>query len=270
MKKPNIPKPDVDITIRTKNTNAIFTACLNAIEYKQVFSIKGASGTGKTTGFYQFNKLNEKKEKKQSIVYIDCAKAGATPKGIVCALLDAFEVSKKGTIAKQIEHWEDELDKHTPDLLILDEVSAIKGNSVVFLKTILTATKTKCGVVLAGTPYFFDNLDYGASKDKHLFDETRERIFLHSLTLVPATETDAKLILEVNHCPENIKEYILDENVNVKNDKTGKMEMQPNKAYWKLKGKKAGSFRGIWEAKIACEMVLKEKNRDLGTIGDTI
>ena len=67
----------------------------------------------------------------------------------------------------------------------------------------MTAFKDLCGIVFAGTPYFINNLNRGAIRDRHLFSETRDRLFMLPEQLQKPTEEEALAIFKANGIVDN-------------------------------------------------------------------
>jgi len=112
-------------------------------------------------------------------------------------LLETLDCYKPGSIAVQLRHLREAVVKRDM-LLCVDEVSSLKDYHVTIIKDIMTALKDLCGIVFTGTPYFINNLNNGALRNRHLFSETRDRLFLLPELLDQPTEAEALAIFQVN------------------------------------------------------------------------
>jgi hypothetical protein len=120
-----------------------------------------------------------------------------TNKQFIAGLMKALDCYKAGTISTQLAEMRNHVNKNNL-LLIIDEVSSMEGHNVVIIKDIITAFKDLCGIVFAGTPYFINNLNRGANRDRHLFSETRDRLFMLPERLEKPTEAEAEAIFTAN------------------------------------------------------------------------
>ena len=111
--------------------------------------------------------------------------------------MDAMGCYCHGTMAKQIEEMRAFAMKQNM-LILIDEVSKLEGHNVTILKDVMTAMLDVCGIVMAGTPYFFKNLLRGASRERHLFSETKDRLFFITYQLDRPTEQEAEEIFTAN------------------------------------------------------------------------
>ncbi len=179
----------------TENLKKVWNACERAYTLKKPVAVVGEGGYGKTGGLETYKKHIEA-QKRFKVVYFD-AKLIRTPKRFIVGLMQALGIEKPGTMHKQLQMVRDHVAKQ--DILIqIDEVSDLESHNIVAIKYVMDALKDKCGVVFAGTPYFMKNLDRGASRDRHLFSETRDRLFMLPELLEKPTETEAEKVFVEN------------------------------------------------------------------------
>ncbi len=181
--------------IRTRNFIEVERVCDAAYRMKRPLIIVGERGYGKSLALEKYKKANETAKKK--IILIDVAMTGATPKKLISAILEATGNYKAGTMEKQLKMIKENL-LRTETLLLLDEVSAMKGRDITVLKDIMSALRDIAGIVVAGTPYFWKNINRGTRNDQHLYGETLDRMFFIENKLYPPKEDEAIAIFKAN------------------------------------------------------------------------
>lgn len=181
--------------VATDNLKKVWSACDRAYSLKKNIVISGEGGLGKT---YALEKYKEKIEKdgQFEVIYVD-ASMTSTRKQFVVALMVEIGCYKSGVINAQLIEIKKAMKKRDA-LIMIDEVSSLKGDNVTVLKDVMTVLKDTCGLILAGTPYFVNNLNKGAHKDKHLFSETKDRLFMLPVSLNKPTEEEAEAIFKIN------------------------------------------------------------------------
>ena len=182
--------------VATKNVIDICKACETAYQIKVNYPVIGNCGKSKTTGLTLYKNEIEKQNRFR-VIYFN-AQFCETAKQFICGLLDAAGCPKVGTIANQFLHLRESL-KNEDCLVLIDEISALKASNIVVVKLLTSALKDICGTVLAGTQYFWDTIDKGVEKDKHLFRECKDRLYKYPLHLNNhTTKEEAEKILEAN------------------------------------------------------------------------
>lgn len=181
--------------VPTSNLKKVWETCERAHSLKKPMAVIGEGGMGKT---FAVEKYKEHIEAQQRfMVTVFDASETKTTKQFLVGLLEALDIYKPGTIAAQLRMLREHVIKKDL-LLIIDEVSSLKDYHVVIIKDVMTALKDKCGIVFTGTPYFMNNLNKGALKDRHLFSETRDRLFMLPELLDKPTEAEALAIFKAN------------------------------------------------------------------------
>lgn len=189
------------VGIETPNYKAIHTLCNMAYNVKSAICIEGEGGYGKSYALKKFKDIRTDIK----VLYLDIALTGSTGKKVVAEIMRLTGDYKAGSIQTQLLEIRKRLSRENA-LLILDETSALQGYHVTILKDIMTTLDEVCGIVLSGTHYFAKNLNNGANRNRHLYTETKDRIFMHSKTLVPPTDADAIAIFQANGLtPEQIQ-----------------------------------------------------------------
>ena len=179
--------------VETDNYKGVHKICKMARSVKSAMLIEGEGGYGKSFALKKFKELNPKIK----VYYVDISLTGNTSKRVVSEIMKLTGDYKAGTIQKQLIEIRKRLSRENA-LVILDEVSSLQGYHVTVLKDIMTALDEVCGIVLSGTHYFMKNLNRGANRNRHLYNETRDRIFMHEKILTAPTDAEALLIFQAN------------------------------------------------------------------------
>jgi hypothetical protein len=181
--------------VATANLKKVWQTCERAYNLKKPMAVVGEGGLGKTFAIEKYKIYVESKQRFQ-VVHFDASETKTTKQFLV-GLLEALGCHKTGTIAAQLRILREHVVKKDM-LLVIDEVSSLQNHHVVIIKDVMTALKDKCGIVFTGTPYFINNLNKGAIKDRHLFSETRDRLFMLPEVLEKPTQAEALAVFNAN------------------------------------------------------------------------
>ncbi|RKR83227.1 DNA transposition AAA+ family ATPase [Mucilaginibacter gracilis] len=227
--------------VGTENLQKALDACTAAYTHKVFVPLIGDGGYGKSIGL-EYYKRHQERTQGHKVYYINCESVN-TRKQLNALLLTAVGVSTDGTYKQQILKIKTTLDKQ--DCLVqIDEISALKDHLVVAVKDLMTALKGTCGIVLAGTPYFINNLLKGANKNKHLFSETLDRLFMVHYTMSAPTDTEAERIFIANGLSGEALNIVM-----------GRVKTQAMKPFhWRSKV----TFRGISDSLTAIKIALSD------------
>ena len=181
--------------IPTENFKKVCEACQKAYDNKVFIPLTGESGYGKTSAMEWFKRYQES-NKGFKVFYVNC-EGVTTRKQFLSLILTTIGCASDGTIKQQLFRIKQTL-TGKDCLLEIDEVSSLLDYRITVIKDLMTALKGICGIVFAGTPYFMINLNKGANKNKHLFNETLDRLFFLTYELTAPKDSDAEAILKVN------------------------------------------------------------------------
>lgn len=181
--------------VATSNLKKVWNTCERAYALKKAMPVIGDGGFGKTFALEKYQEHNEK-NRRFKVVIFDASET-KTRKQFITGLLEALDAYKPGNISTQLRYLREAVLKRDM-LLCIDEVSSLKDYHVVIIKDVMTALKDLCGIVFTGTPYFINNLNNGAIRNRHLFSETRDRLFLLPELLEQPTEEEALAIFHAN------------------------------------------------------------------------
>ncbi len=181
--------------VPTANLKKVWETCERAHALKKPMAVVGEGGYGKTFSLEKY-KQHIEAEKRFQVIYFDASMV-KTRKQFVVGLMTELECYKPGTMSAQLAEMRKSINKR--DILIcIDEVSSLESHNITVIKDVMTAFKDLCGIVFAGTPYFINNLNRGAIRDRHLFSETRDRLFMLPEQLSKPTEEEALSIFKAN------------------------------------------------------------------------
>ena len=190
-----IQKSDDYHGVPTANLKKVWETCERAYALKKPMAVVGEGGLGKTFALEKYKEYVES-QRRFKVVYFDASMV-KTNKQFIAGLMKALDCYKPGTMSAQLVEMRNFVTRQ--DLLIcIDEVSSMEGHNVTITKDIMTAFKDICGIVFAGTPYFINNLNKGAIRDRHLFSETRDRLFMLPEQLERPTPQEAEAIFRAN------------------------------------------------------------------------
>jgi nucleoside-triphosphatase THEP1 len=181
--------------VTTENLKKVWETCERAYSLKKAMAVIGEGGLGKTFAIEKY-KENAEREHRFRVVYFD-ASMTRTNKQFVAGLMASLDCYAPGTMSVQLQKMRDYA-KRQDMLICIDEVSSMEGHNITIIKDVMTAFKDLCGIVFTGTPYFINNLNKGAICDRHLFSETRDRIFMLPERLEKPTEKEAEAVFRAN------------------------------------------------------------------------
>ncbi len=186
--------------VPTANLKKVWETCERAYTLKKPMAIVGEGGYGKTFALEKL-KVHNERNRRFKVVYFDASMV-KTNKQFIAGLMHALDCHKPGTMAAQLLVMREFVTKK--DILIaIDEVSSLESHNITIIKDVMTAFKDLVGIVFAGTPYFINNLNRGAIRDRHLFSETRDRLFMLPEQLNKPTEDEALAIFKANGITSN-------------------------------------------------------------------
>ena len=185
--------------VATSNLQKVWNTCERAYTLKKAMAVIGEGGYGKTFALERYQEYNDRNGRFNVIVFD--ASETKTRKQFITGLLEVLGSCKPGTIAAQLRYLREAV--MTRDILLcIDEVSSLKDCHVVIIKDVMTALKDLCGIVFTGTPYFMNNLNNGALRNRHLFSETRDRLFMLPELLEQPCDVEALAIFKANGITE--------------------------------------------------------------------
>lgn len=135
---------------QTADCKSVFDLCNSAVKNKFMAGLTGDTGCGKTTALQAYSVRPN-----VFYYYID---ATVTPLVFLSGLLREMGVNFSGTPNQMRDRVCDELNTLEGALLIIDEAGKLKDKMVLLLHSIRDKTLRNAAIVLAGMPYFKNNM----------------------------------------------------------------------------------------------------------------
>lgn len=165
----------------TADFEAVVRLCETAQRYKLMIGLIGDTGTGKTTSLTAYSARPN--------VYRLTFEKSMNPRQFFSAMLRAMGIEFEGCVCAMIGRISEELNKREAPLLIIDEAGKMTQAVMLYLHDLREKTKKACGVVLAGMPYFKENLQKNAGRAKEGYSEFLRRVNIwHALGGLSASE----------------------------------------------------------------------------------
>ncbi|HCW06120.1 MAG TPA: AAA family ATPase [Cytophagales bacterium] len=179
----------VDILINTRDHNAITKACKKARDYKLMIGITGETGMGKTTSL----KVMSRKPNTYFVSFDKTMRA----KQFFGMILREMGIAFEGSIHDMVNTIANELNTQDHPLLMIDESGKLTHNIILYLHVLRDKTNKNAGIILAGMPYFKNNLIKFSNKQKEGYAEFLRRINLWN-EMQGLTSQEAQFICEQN------------------------------------------------------------------------
>ena len=152
----------------TQDYSAIVKLCDISRKKHYMCGLIADTGMGKTTALdaHTFSKSTYKVTFDKTL----------RPKQFFAALLKEMGVAFDGNIHAMVSLIADELNEQENPLIIIDEAGKLTHTMILYLQVLRDKTAKNCGIVLAGMPYFKENLIKLANKHKEGYAEFYRRI----------------------------------------------------------------------------------------------
>jgi DNA transposition AAA+ family ATPase len=158
----------------TSDFASVFQLCEKARRNRLMVGLTADTGMGKTTAIEAYSQ-------RKNVYYVVYDKT-MKPKQFFVALLREMGIPFEGNINEMVNKIANELNSQESPLVIIDEAGKITHTMILYLHVLRDKTCKNCGIVLAGMPYFKNNLIKFANKEKEGYAEFLRRINLwHSL-----------------------------------------------------------------------------------------
>lgn len=184
---------------QTKDLVSVFNQCDFTRNNQLMTGLLADTGMGKTTSLKAYVTSN----KDTFMVTVDKT---MNAKRLYLAILTKLGVQFDGNIHDVMLRIASELNALDNPLLIVDEAGKMNHVMMLYMHDLREYTLGKCGILLAGMPYFKKNLQKYADKQKEGFSEFLRRINLwHELQGLSKKETE--YICSQAGITDDIKEY---------------------------------------------------------------
>ena len=155
---------------KTNDYVVSFKVCEAAQKNHFMIGLIADTGMGKTTALNAYSL-------RKNVFYV-CYDKTLSPKNFFVALLKEMSIPFEGTINAMVNRIADELNTMANPLLIVDEAGKISSTMILYLHVLRDKTIKNCGIVLAGMPYFKNNLIKFSNKQKEGYAEFFRRVNL--------------------------------------------------------------------------------------------
>ena len=165
----------------TADLKSVINLCAIARNNHFMIGLTADTGMGKTTAL----KHVSRNKNTLYVVYDKTMK----PRQFFVALLKEMGIAFEGSLNEMVNMIADELNTLEHPLVIIDEAGKITHTMILYLHVLRDKTLNNCGFVLAGMPYFKNNLLKYSNKQKEGYAEFYRRINLwHALNGLSRTE----------------------------------------------------------------------------------
>ncbi len=171
----------------TNDLSSVVNLCNKARQYRFMVGLVGDTGTGKTTALEAYSR-------RKNVFYTVYDKT-MNPKQFFAVLVKKLGISFEGNIHNLINRIAEYLNTVEAPLLIVDEAGKMPRNMILYMHVLRDKTIKNCGIVLAGMPYFKENLKRGVEKEKEGIAEFFRRVNLWH-TMKGLTRKEAAQILQ--------------------------------------------------------------------------
>lgn len=163
-----VGKDNLKKLISTNDLSTCFKACQASQDGHLMIGLTADTGMGKTTSLTAYSL-------RENVFYLVYEKSMA-PKHFFIALLREMGIAFEGNINAMINRIASELNTIEKPLLIIDESGKLTHTMILYLHVLRDKTIENCGFVLAGMPYFRNNLTKFSNKQKEGYAEFLRRI----------------------------------------------------------------------------------------------
>lgn len=163
-----INRNQVDQLYQSVDFISAYNACDKARKYHFMVGITADTGMGKTTALSAFMR-------QKNVFYISYDKS-MNPNQFFAGLLRELSIPFMGTLNEMLNRIAEHLNRLPNPLIIIDEAGKLTHAMILYLHVLRDKTCGNCGIVLAGMPYFKDNLQKMATKEKEGYAEFLRRI----------------------------------------------------------------------------------------------
>lgn len=187
----NALKPASDFNlVGTSNYNSIQTICKQTQSQSQLNAIIGYTGSGKTTGLYDYYMSVP------NVYYLQC-KNSMNRRQFLSALLAEMGVNFIGSTYDMVKQICDLLNSQQNPLIIIDEAGKVSTNVLLDLHDIRNETLYSAGIIIAGCEYFQRNIEKAVTKDKTGYPEFHGRVVNWNMLNKP-TRAEIQAICKAN------------------------------------------------------------------------
>jgi len=156
----------------TNDLESIIRQCVFTRENKLMTGLIADTGMGKTTSLRSYSM--------QKNVFLVTVDKTMNAKMFLRAILREMKIAFDGNSHEIMLKIAEELNRLNSPLLVIDEAGKLNHVMILYLHDLREYTRTNCGILLAGMPYFKKNLRKLADKQKEGYAEFYRRINIWS------------------------------------------------------------------------------------------
>jgi len=176
--------------VATSNYNSIQTICQKTQAHSQLNALIGYTGSGKTTGLYDYYMSAP------NVYYMQC-KNSMNRRQFLSALLAEMGINFIGSTYEMVKQICDLLNSQKKPLVIIDEAGKVSTNVLLDLHDIRNETLYSAGIIIAGCEYFQRNIEKAVTKDKTGYPEFHGRVINWNVLNKP-TKAEIQAICHAN------------------------------------------------------------------------
>lgn len=166
----------------TKDLQDVFYQCDFTRENRLMTGLIADTGFGKTSSLRAYSM--------QKNVFFVTVDKTMNAKRLLRAILKEMKIAFDGNTHDIMLKISEELNRLESPLLIIDEAGKLNHAMILYLHDLREYTRTNCGIILSGMPYFKSNLQKFADKQKEGYSEFYRRINVwHKLNGLSRAET---------------------------------------------------------------------------------
>ena len=186
----------VENLYQTTDFVSAFKICDKARRHQFMIGLTADTGMGKTTAISAYSR--------QKNVFYICYDKSMNARQFFIALLRELSYPFESNLNDMINRAASELNRLEKPLLIIDEAGKLNHNMILYIHALWDKINVNCGIVLAGMPYFKNNLQRMSNKEKEGYAEFYRRINLwHSFVGLQPKEIEE--ICSFNEVTDSIR-----------------------------------------------------------------
>ena len=157
-----------NFVFETSDLASVFYQCEYARQYKIMTGLIADTGMGKTTSLRAYSM-------RENVFFVTVDKT-MNAKRFLLSILKTMGIRFDGNIHDVMLKIAEELNRMENPLLIIDEAGKLNHAMILYLHDLREHTRTNCGILLSGMPYFKWNLQKFAEKQKEGYAEFLRRV----------------------------------------------------------------------------------------------
>jgi len=168
---------------KTSDLASVFNQCEHTRKLHLMTGLIADTGMGKTLSLRAYSMREN--------VFLVTVNKGMSSKRFLISILKTMGIQFDGGIHEVMDRIAEELNRLDDPLLIIDEAGKLSHAMILHLHDLREYTRTNCGILLSGMPYFKWNLKKHSERQKEGYAEFLRRINVwHELKGLSREETE--------------------------------------------------------------------------------